>query len=486
MMDIPGDLSKHEVEFWSWLTESHILPEPLEFKPSKKNTSYRLVSTEEIRQLIADAFEKGNSQLADNLLEIASRQQLMSDEIIRKSSRLKTGEYLKLLYIKLLEDTSFSDVIVKILTPYTKKYLEEFRIKWKEQLTQSTERIEHLFSLIESWDKMSPESRSRAVDMGLQVYEGKREIPLDYPYTLDVIKEFIPDYYLSELERKLLFDEGTVYRIKSRVYDEFVKRWRKDLDEYPIGNLSLNVSLDEQDNNRLFFEPTLRLSTLLTYEEQLQLFEKYGERDVVGFINLFNVYSGGEKINYMGSLGDEEVRDIFFWIDINLPGCSVTIEDAINFVIDNQKDSVFIDNLYRDYQVLTGMVKSLSKSVELDTSKFFERDNKQLERNREKTRNKLVPLHHYLRSDTWNEFFKVVTRLAKPDDFITIKKINVYRNRILHYFKVESFVYDLVQTSVTRRSVVSFYVSKDVWRFLPLVLKEQDWYDIAESYLSNQ
>ncbi|MFX0206250.1 MAG: hypothetical protein ACFFDT_09700, partial [Candidatus Hodarchaeota archaeon] len=301
-MDIPKGLSRQEVEFWAWLTESYILPGALESKLSKNIASYRLVSTNEIRQLIADAFEKRDSKLADNLLEIASKQQLMSYEIIRKSSRLKTGEYLKLLYIKLLEDTSFSDIIIKILKPYTKKYLEQFRTKWKEQLTQSTERVEHLFRLTESWDEMSPESRSRAVDMGLQDYEGKKEIPMDYPYTHDMIKEFLPDFYLSELNRKLLFDEGPVYRERSRVYDEFEKRWKEDLEKHPIGNLSLNVSIDEKDRNRLFFRPTVRLSTHLYYEEQLELFEKYGERDVVGFVNLFNVSSGGEKISYRGSL----------------------------------------------------------------------------------------------------------------------------------------------------------------------------------------
>ena len=58
--------------------------------------------------------------------------------------------------------------------------------------------------------------------------------------------------------------------------------------------------------------------------------------------------------------------------------------------------------------------------------------------------------------------------------------------RILNYGIVESFVGDLVDASIKRRSVVSFYVSKDVWRFLPLVLKEKDWYAIADLYLSSK
>ena len=146
--DIPEITSKEELELWSWLTESYILPDPLDFGPSRKGSKgFRLVSTEEIKRLIADAFDKGDSILAEKLLEVASESQPMSNEIIRKSIRLRTGEYLKLLYIKLLEETSFSDVIVRILMPYTKEYLESFRSKWQDKLTNSSYRVEHLLSL---------------------------------------------------------------------------------------------------------------------------------------------------------------------------------------------------------------------------------------------------------------------------------------------------------------------------------------------------
>ena len=484
MMEIPSDLTKKEIEFWSWLTESYLIPEPLDFNPSKKTNKVRLVTTEGIRQLIADAFDSGNSQLADKLLEIASTKQLISNEILRKSSRLKTGEYLKLLYLKLLEDTSFSDVIVKILMPYTKKYLENFKNKWQKQLTKSDDRIGHLFHLIESWDEMSPESRSRAVDMGLRDFEGKKEIAVDYPYNLDELKTFLPEYYLSEIERELGLGDDSKYLEIQNIIPEFEEKWRKELDEYPLGNIYLNVSIDESNRNKLVFEPTVRFSRHLYREEQLELFEKYGERVVLGLINLFMDHSGRERVEFGGSL-DDDARDISFYIEIKLPTCVVTIEDAEDYLPRIIETPDFVEKIDGDERRLSALVSSLCKKIDIDESNFFEKDNQRHRKNLEKGRGALFALHNYMKSKTWDEFLKLVTRLASIDDFSTIKSINSIRNRILNFFKVEILVQNLVDSSIERRSVVSYYVSKDVWRFLPIVLKEHDWFTIADLYLSS-
>lgn len=483
-MELPSDLSKKEIEFWSWLTESYIIPEPLDFDPSKKTKKVRLVTTEEIRQLIANAFDNGNSQLADNLLEIASTKQLVSEEIFRKSSRLKTGEYLKLLYLKLLEDTSFSDVIVKILMPYTKKYLENFKNKWQKQLTQSDDRIGHLFRLIESWDEMSPESRSRAVDMGLRDFEGKREIAVDYPYDLKDIKTFLPDYFLSEVERELGLGDNSKYLELQNLFPEFKEKWREELNEYPLGNVTLNVSLDESNRNKLVFEPTIRLFRHLYREEQLELFEKYGERVVLGLINLFMAHSGRELVEFGGSL-DDDTRDISFNIEIKLPSCVVNIEDADDYQPRSLETSDFVEKLESDARRLSVLVRSLCKKIDFDESKIFEKENQRYRENLEKGRGELRSLHIFIRSKTWDEFLKLVTRLASIDDFAAIKSINSIRNRILNFFKVEILMLNVVESSIERRSVVSFYVSKDVWRFLPIVLKEHDWFTIADQYVSS-
>lgn len=482
-MNIPKDLSKKELEFWSWLTEGYLVPDPLEFTPSKKVSKYQLVTTDEIKQLLADAFDQGKTQLADNLLEIASKREVLSDELVRKSSRLKTGEYLKLLYIKLLEETSFSEVIIKILKPYSRKYLDSFRSKYQEHISQNEDRINHLYNLIDKWDEISPESRSRAVDLGLLDFEGKKEIPIDYPSKLEEAKNYLPDFYLGELDRKFKFKEGT--RIKTKVNAEFETRWREELDKYPLGDILLNVSIDEKDENKLLLKPTVRLSRHLDYDELIKLFEEYGENNVVGYINLFTVNISGKQVDYLNPFELEEYDYIFFWTVIDLPSCHVTIKDAENFGIEFSDQTDYSENLFRDHRILDHTVESLCKKLELDHANFFEKDKNQLHRDLEKGRNELYSLNRYMRSNTWNEFLKLATRLAKPEDFLSIKKISTYRNQILNSFKVEGLIDNLVYSSIIRRSVVSFYVNTDVWRFLPLVLKEQDWFNIADQYLSS-
>jgi len=484
-MNIPKDLSKKELDFWAWLTESYVIPDPLDFAPSKKAKKYRLISTDEIRQLIADAFDNGNTHLADNLLEIASVREELSNELVRKSIRLKNGEYLKLLYIKLLEETSFSEVIIKILMPYTRKYLDSFINKYQEIISENRERIDHLYNLITKWDETSPESRSRAIDMGLQDYEGTKNIPIDYPYKLDEVKKYLPDFYLGELDRKLEFVDGPVYRPKTKVNTEFERRWKEELDEFPLGDMVLNVEIDENDVSKLIFKPFVRLSRHLYYEELLKLFEEYGEKNVLGYINLFTVTVGGKQVDYLNHLETDDYEHIYFWIDIDLPSCQVNIEDAENYEIDFIDQEKYLEILYRELRVLENYVESLSNKIDFDHKKFFEKDQKKLEKDHERGLNELHSLHLYIRSNTWNEFLKLATRLAKPEDFLDIKKISTYRNQMLNFYQVEGLFYDIIKSSIERRSVVSFYVNTDVWRFLPLVLKEQDWFIIADEYLQS-
>jgi len=44
----------------------------------------------------------------------------------------------------------------------------------------------------------------------------------------------------------------------------------------------------------------------------------------------------------------------------------------------------------------------------------------------------------------------------------------------------------ITESSIRRRSVVSFYVNEDVWRFLPLAIKGKNWISIADAYLASK
>jgi predicted CopG family antitoxin len=473
---------KEEAEFWAWLTEAYAIPE----SPDKSKQGYRVLSTEELKQIIANAFENGDQQLADRLLEIVSQPQPASNEIIRKSMRLKPGEYLKLLYAKLREKTSFSDVIVQILTPKAKEYLASLQNKYPDKLTDNS-RLEHLQTLVESWSNMSPETRSRAVDMGLRDYEGKTDIQPDYPYQLDQIKTPLSDYILNGLEKKL-YDNWSPLRERARAYNEFRKKWEDELKDNPLGELYLEVSIDPTNISKLFFQPTYILRIFLTVDQQLSLFEKYGEDDIVSFIRRFNIYSDLKKIDYLGSSTDGGIRDISFWTEIELPKCSIIIESADDFDTQSVLQPETVDNLGRDFGELMRLATSLGKKLGLDVSNYFLKENDRLSKvNESDMLANASAITYHINSPAWNDFLKLITKLSKtPDEFLVIKKLNSHRNKIRGFWLVQIFVEDMVQASVQKRSVVSFYVSKDVWRFLPWVIKEQNWFTATDEYLMSK
>jgi len=472
-----------EAEFWAWLTEGHIISELLAPQPSgKANQRLRVVSTEEIKQLITDALDKGDKLLINKLLEIASQPQPLSSDLIRKSVRVGNGEYLKLLYVKLLEQTSFSEVIVHMLVPYAMDYLNSFRSQHEKELEDKSPRLNHLIALIESWQSMSPESRSRAVDMGIYDYEGMKEVSPDYPYKLDDIKATLSRFIFGELEKEF---SGAIHYKRTEVYEEFKKEWSKELSEAPLSLMTLEASIDPGDTNRVVFTPKAYLTKRLTVEDQEKLFEKYGEDDVVSFVQRYTPgASGNEKEPYVGLRTEGGLRDITLYREVSLPACSAHVRDPIHFEVEDTPTKILLERIEKDSIQLRMLIEALCKRVDIDVASFF---GKEFENIRELRENAYVAATWLARSETLTNFLKIATKLAKTtDDFSMIGMINSCRNRIIDDGIVQGFVWDLVDSSVKRRSVVSFYVSKDVWRFLPLAIKGKDWITIANNYLASR
>lgn len=471
-----------EAAFWAWLTEGHVISEPLVPQPSDKtNQKLRVVSTEEIKELIADAIDKGDESLVNKLLEIASQPQPLSNDLIRKSVRVGNGEYLKLLYVKLLEKTSFSEVIVRMLVPYAKDYLNSFKNQHKREVDESP-RLDHLDSLIESWQSMSPESRSRAVDMGIFDYEGMKEVLPDYPHKLDDIKATLSRFIFGELEKE--FSSAVHYK-RTQVYEEFKKEWIRELNENPLGSMMLEASIDPEDTDRVIFTPKICLSKRLTVEYQEKLFEKYGELDVLDFVNRYMPpTSSNEEMPYMGLRAEGGLSETTIYREVSLPACSARVQDPVRFEVEDPPLATLLERIEKDSIQLRLLVQNLGKRLDIDVSNFFMREFE--------TVRKMVRDNPYgaavmlARSETLTNFLKIATKLAKTsDDFSNIGMINSCRNRISDEGIIRNFVWDLVDSSIKRRSVVSFHVSRDVWRFLPLAIEGKDWITIANNYLAS-
>ncbi|MCW4045249.1 MAG: hypothetical protein NWE94_07010 [Candidatus Bathyarchaeota archaeon] len=472
---------EREAEFFAWLTDRRVISETQTTKASSRSSKgFQVVPIEKIKELISDAFEKHDNTTVNRLLEVATQQQPLSKELIRKSMRVGSGEYLKLWYVKLLEKTSFSDVIVRMLIPIAKDYLAAYEKKYQKELSEKSERLGHLFSLLESWSALSPESRERAVDMGFVDVELPSEVVPNYTSDVDNIKDVLSRFILGELERSLFHP----LKHKNKVYEEFKKGWSSELEENPLSKLGLEVSIDPNDTNRIVFTPNVVLSKSLTKEDQEKLFEKYGEVDVIDFITEFMSQSQKEA-KYYGHMTDDELTEICIHRQVNLPPCLATVRGPHEFEVKGIASPAITEKLVQYSIRLRGLIEDLGKRIDINVYNFFVAEYKVL-RELPPEKDAEIPFV-FARSETLNNFLKLATKLAKDaEDFLYVKEINSYRNQILDTKKVQNFICNLVESSISRRSVVSFYVNADVWRFLPLAMEGKNWITIADTYLASK
>lgn len=473
-----------EAEFWAWLTEGHVIPEPLASQSSGKPAQgFRVVSIEEIKQLITDAFEKREDTQVNYLLGLAAQSQPFSNDLIRKSMRVGSGEYLKLWYVKLLEKTSFSDVIVRMLIPIAIDYLSAYKKNRQQEIGEENKRLKHLLQLLEQWPNISPESRERAVDMRLADFEMDHELLPNTPRYIENIKNSVSRVILSELENQLFPQPFERARGKD-VFEELKQEWAKDLVENPLFSMTLEASIEAGDSNKVIFKPNVVLSKRLTVDDQERLFDKYGERHAVYFINEFTQKDSNKEAKlYRGS--EEELQEICIYRQIYLPFCYANVLDSENFEVKGFASASTVKKINQDAIRLRVLIEDLGKRIDIDANNFFVHEYKYL-RELPTDEDPEAPLV-FARSEKLTNFLKIATKLAKgTDDFVYIAEINSCRNRILDNVRTQSFVGDLVESSIRRRSVVSFYVNEDVWRFLPLAIKGKNWISIADVYLESK
>ena len=376
---------------------------------------------------------------------------------------------------------SFSDFIVRMLIPISTDYLSAYMKNHIREIGEGNTRLKHLFKLLEQWPNISPESRERAVDMRLSDFEMDKELLPNSPRGLEKIKDSVSRVILSELENQLFpppFDD------KNRVFEEFKQEWANELSENPLYSMTLEASIDEGNSNTVIFTPNVVLSKTLTEDDQERLFEKYGEMDVVDFINRFNPKdTDKEEKRYLGSA--EELHEIIIYRQIYLPSCSANISDSENFEAKDITSDTSMKKINNDAINLRVLIKELGNRVDINTDNLFLNEHKYL-RELPSDEDSEIPLV-FARSETLTNFLKIATQLAKgTQDFVYIAEINSRKNRILDYVRTQSFVCDLVESSVKRRSVVSFYVNEDVWRFIPLAIKGRNWITIADAYLASK
>ena len=480
-------LKKNEGEFLAWLTEGHVIPESVAPKSSSEiGRMFRVVSTEEIKQLIIKAMENNDELQANKLLDKASETQPLSKDsqekptILRKSIRVGNGEYLKLLYVKLQEKTSFSDIIIRMLIPHVRNYLSSLRVECADKLKDGGQRLDHLATLIDEWDKISPESRSRAVDLGLVDYDLGKYVEAYYPGKAEDTKSALSDFVLTELEKEAYPD----HLVSSYpVFEAFRKRWGNQIREGNICDwVDLEVSITE-DMNKIQFTPNVLLQTRMEEEERKKFCEDVGENNFNHFLkNIQRKTPGSKKTEDKHYASDD--KDLHINRGVSLPTFMVSISGPKNFELECVSNSTILDQMKKDDGKLLDLIERLDKSIDLAAQDQFRKEiesrKNHIQEGEERVASQVIA-----KSPTLTKYVKRAVELSKTSsDFSIIKQINSLQSRIISYGTIIDFTEILVHNSIERRSIVSFHVYEDVWRFLPLVIKGKDWINIVDAYLN--
>jgi hypothetical protein len=211
-------------------------------------------------------------------------------------------------------------------------------------------------------------------------------------------------------------------------------------------------------------------------ERQTQkLFEKYSEDAIVAFADHFHKAKETESSDeYIHRVREREDRLFLTW-EVELPSSSATVRSPDLVNVEPARDYAMDRRISEDEMILWDIIEKIAKRIELNPNAFFSRE-------REAGRQGSVA-----ESSQFIDFVKLATKTAStPEDFSNIRTITTVRNRILSYRRVGSFIEELVSQTLTRRSVVSFYVNTDVWRLFPLVMENKNWLSLSEDFLKSK
>lgn len=516
---------KTEAEFWAWLTEGHIFvtdfPESSnEAKPERKIV---VLSKEDIKLKIQDAMKKNDRERLQELLEIASKSpEGISNDMVRKSTRVGSGEYVKLFYVKILERTSFADVIMKLLLKPCKAKVEELKSKFYGHSFSIANKLDHLMKAIDEWEKEKPESRASIAEWGKPIRLGsfpralpKRanewdnpEAPIPeggkpfswitpfYPPHLQQKKEqhrlraAISRYALTDLMTKV--SGGDHSDTMGEILDEFKEEWKQQIVKDFPESFGLRATIEGQDPN-LLFTFYFAVVTPFNANRELELFDKYGQEEVKEFVNRILLTAGDllpangryegitNSKKYKNLVDPREVEEakygsfnVYIGTDVEFPCCRIIVISPKRFEIESVSD--LPKSFKNDGQQYKTMVLKLSEKIGrldlVEKVKGYASESGSKELNQVHfsfLAKKVIP--------------EAVRKASLPDDYRVINNLIMIENKFSDYQTIRRFAEDLVESTMRHYSVVSFYINKDLWRLVPLVLEGKNWIALVDKYL---
>jgi len=501
---------KAEAEFWAWLMDGYAVS--ADTRNAKAEPKIVVLSKDTIKSAIHDALKKNNSQRAQELLDAASKPpEEFNEAIIRKSIRVAPGEYVRLLYLKILEHTSFADVLMKVLINPCKKKVKELKHHYSGNQLSAGNKLDHLLNAIEQWEKEKPKSRANVAEWGdwrksdYRIRAHREPIPanewdtpqLTVPVDNKLYTSITPFYGQSLLDEKYLekvkaafcrftltdltikASGGDLSKPVSGLFYEFKDEWAQKTEEEPfVEQISLNAFIDNtSENQELFFDLYILLTTELDAKRELDLFSKYGEDKVIEFINRVKLYPGQpykgitnseQYKNWVASSPSDDTHqfDIIIGTELSLTCCKISASIPGQFETDWPPNMPpVLENYRQQFEVL---LQSVAEKVGFESPYKKERTYPNLAM----AAGELIP--------------KAIDKASSPNDYRVINNLLTFKNLYLDYRTITNFGEDVTMSSLKHHSVVSFYINSDLWRLVPIVLEGTNWIKLADDYLEER
>lgn len=510
---------RSKAELWAWLTGGYAVS--AHAGKTKSERKIVVLSKDPLKAAIRESLSSNDSERAQELLDVASKpEEKLSTSMVRKSVRVSPGEYVKLLYLKMSERTSFADVMMKVLTDPCKNMIRELESQFREKQLPLTDRLRHLSEVVELWEKEKPESRSDIAEWGdwtkssfpfSQENQNKEPIPanewdihqLTVPVEAKSYTEIAPFFSKSCIDEKYIqkvkvaftrfamtdltikSSGGDLAKPASKLLYEFKDEWMHDLEEKPfLEQIGFDAYIDNtSEKQELFFGVITSLMTSVSAKRELDLFSKYGEEEVKEFIDRvkrFEYPSFSVNGHFNGITNSDEYRN---WI--------------VCFPLDNQHDDHFDVQIGTELDVICCKITASGpNSYESDwppnlppvLEKYRQQFASLTKETAEKVGFKITfehdPTYPRIAMDASQLIPKAIDKAGTPEDYRTVNNLLTLKNLYDDYMTIIEFGEQVATSTLKHHSVVSFYINSDLWRIVPLVLERDNWVKLIDNYLN--
>jgi len=451
--DTFGKKEQGQAELWAALTNrfpvNNALIADLDDKKSNPD-GFTLKTRLEISGLISHALKANEQRTAKTLFEI-TRPVTQRRDYTRKSLRIGQGEYLDLLYLKRKKETSFSSVLIDVLTPAMIQYVENLKSKYGDTLR---DQIFNLREQILKWRETAPEARSRNVS---------------YNYIEAKENYFFPagerDSFLESMRNAtktfgyLLNLPADIYSGPDLIFQELQDEWDKEIDNHYKTGVYREVYIDENMPNTLSFRIVMVPIVSVDSIRMEEIYQKY-DYGIDGYIEKYFLDKDSEPYKkllerYKGT-PNKFTNILEHGLDISL-GYEITLSKYYVEVINENEFEIKINLKY--FKELEDMLTRSEKDI-LDEVKHYDYT----------TFDELI--HKVMMSGNEVEYRLVSQLFSIGDTRYNLRAIVGYGS-------------SLITKEIAKYPVISYYIPHSLVPLSSIILKEKKLHKLIKASMYN-